>query len=406
MTGKRIIILIDGTWNLEAKNANTNVALLDPSNQTLVGTPLIPAKGTDNIEQAVRYHCGVGADQTGLKYWLGGALGVGLKDLVLEAYQSLAELFQSGDDVIVLGFSRGAYAARALVGMVGASGIVRTPSAANKEAAWGNYRLKPIARAPADAASVPDVAKTISAMKARGDIHADNRVKCVGVWETVGSYGVPAGFGDLSQIGSYIAWAELGFHDTSFGDYVEVGLHALGVDERRRPFVPTFWTIAKGQKPRGHVEQTWFAGDHGGVGGGHPDTGLSNEALIWMIARLQALAGVQFKPDALRALGGRANVDGEVYDSTVGWLLDHTFPHLRIVLSPNAIDHGALMNTENQNEEHINERVHWSLLEKQGRVCTVFDKPNTPYAPQNWPPAIPPEKITAITPEEKLIYGL
>jgi hypothetical protein len=46
------------------------------------------------------------------------------------------------------------------------------------------------------------------------------------------------------------------FTRTSFGDHVEVGLHAIAVDEHRRPFVPTFWTISRGQKPKGHVEQT------------------------------------------------------------------------------------------------------------------------------------------------------
>jgi hypothetical protein len=53
---------------------------------------------------------------------------------------------------------------------------------------------------------------------------------------------------------------------TSFGDHVEVGLHAVAVDEHRRPFVATFWTIPRGQKPKGHVEQTWFAGAHCNVG--------------------------------------------------------------------------------------------------------------------------------------------
>jgi hypothetical protein len=85
------------------------------------------------------------------------------------------------------------------------------------------------------------------------------------VWDTVGSYGIPAGLG-LAPLARYFALFVLGFHDTSFGDHVEVGLHAVAVDEHRRPFVPTFWTIPRGQKPKGHVEQTWFAGAHCNVG--------------------------------------------------------------------------------------------------------------------------------------------
>lgn len=402
---KRIIILIDGTWETEAQNANTNVALLDPQNHTISGSPLIAEADENGISQVVRYHCGVGADQTGWRYWLGGAIGLGLKQIVLDAYQSVGELYEHGDDIIVLGFSRGAYAARALVGMIGASGILKEPTSANNDAAWENYRVKPKAGVHTDIGAVFASTKAMASLKAKGAVHPDNRVKCVGVWETVGSYGVPAGFGGISELGRYIAWADLGFHDTSFGGHVEIGLHALAVDERRRSFVPTFWTIAKGRQPKGYVEQTWFAGDHCGVGGGYTNTGLSNEALIWMIARLQALASVKFDSEAVLALSRRAFVDGEVYDSTIGWPLDHTLPHLRIVLSPDAIDHGALFNKPNSDEEHINERIHWSLVKKRWRPCTVFGKSGVAYDPQNYPASILPEKIANITAEEKAIYG-
>jgi hypothetical protein len=131
-------------------------------------------------------------------------------------------------------------------------------------------------------------------------------VKCVAVWDTVGSYGIPAGLG-LAPLARYFALLALGFHDTSFGDHVEVGLHAVAVDEHRRPFVPTFWTIPKGKKPKGHVEQTWFAGSHCNVGGGYPDARLSDQALVWMIARLQALTGLEFDIDAVKA-GTRPNI--------------------------------------------------------------------------------------------------
>jgi len=120
------------------------------------------------------------------------------------------------------------------------------------------------------------------------------------VWDTVGSYGIPAGLG-LAPLARYFTLFVLGFHDTSFGDHVEVGLHAVGVDEHRRPFVPTFWTIPRGQKPKGHVEQTWFAGAHCNVGGGYSDAGLSDQALVWLVARLQALTGLEFDLNAVKA---------------------------------------------------------------------------------------------------------
>ncbi len=399
---KRIIILIDGTWDQEGSGSNTNVAILDPAN-TAAGPPLIRPSGKDGIEQRVVYHKGVGTDPDFLKHWLGGSIGLGLKQIVLDAYASLVKLYDHGDDIFALGFSRGAYAARALVGMIGASGIVRHSAPPNLETAWLNYRVDPAIRAAPATASSSDK-KAISNMKAlhdAGDVQPDNRVKCVGVWDTVGSYGVPAGFG-LTALARYIALVTLGFHDTSFGDHVEVGLHAVAIDERRRPFVPTFWTIPKGLKPKGHVEQTWFAGEHGNIGGGEPDSGLSNEALIWMIARMQALTGLDFDIDAVKAVAAKANVDGEVYDSTIGWLIDHRWPHLRRVLSPDAIMHGAFTSNVDSSKEHINERVHWSAIRKRGRRCTVFGAKDVPYEPANLPQSISTDKIADITPEEQI----
>jgi len=399
---KRIIILIDGTWDQERSGSNTNVAKLDPTN-TAAGASLIKPRANDGTEQRVVYHSGVGADPDFIRHWLGGSIGLGLKQIVLDAYGSVVNLYEHGDDIFVLGFSRGAYAARALVGMIGASGIVRHAASPNLEAAWANYRVKPSIRAAPNTASGGD-AKAISDLKSlhdAGEVQPSNRVKCVGVWDTVGSYGVPAGFG-LAPLARYIALISLGFHDTSFGDHVEVGLHGVAIDERRRPFVPTFWTIPKGQRPKGHVEQTWFAGEHGNIGGGEPDSGLEDEAIIWMIARMQALTGLEFEANAVRGVGAKAKVDGEVYDSTIGWPIDHMWPHLRKVLSPDAIIHGAFTSHADSSHEHINERVHWSVFEKRGRRCTVFGSKDVPYEPAHLPQNIPPEKIANITAEEQM----
>jgi uncharacterized protein (DUF2235 family) len=397
---KRIVILIDGTWDQEGSGGDTNVARLDPANAA--GTPLIKPYGEDGLDQHVIYHKGVGADPDLVNHWLGGSIGIGLKQIVLDAYASVVNLYEHGDDIFLLGFSRGAYAARALAGMIGASGIVRHDLPSNIEVAWTHYRVSPSIRAAPSMASGSD-AKAISnlqALRNSGEIHSDNRIKCVGVWDTVGSYGVPAGVG-LAPLARYISLIFLGFHDTSFGDHIEVGLHAVAIDERRRPFVPTFWTIPKGEKPNGIVEQTWFAGEHTNVGGGEPDSGLSTLALIWMIARIQALASLAFDLNPVRVVGLQANVDGEVYDSTRGWPIDHIWPHLRKVLSPDAIEHGLIRSELDPLKEHINERVHWSAIKKRGRHGTIFGVKDVPYEPTNLPGSIPADKVANITTEEQ-----
>ncbi len=265
---KRIVVLIDGTWNDEGKGADTNVAKLDPENKSALRR-LILAKSVTGTPQICHYHDGVGAEGDLLNRLLGGSIGLGLKKIVQDCYGFVVANYEVGDEIHIFGFSRGAYAARALTGLIGASGIQRKPDPQGFEIAWSHYRVKPAvrkAKTPADTTEQA-VIQRYRLLLDRNAFHQDRSVKCVAVWDTVGCYGVPAGFG-LAPLARYITLLFLGFHDTRFGDHVDVGLHAVAVDERRRPFVPTFWTIPKGQRPRGHVEQTWFAGVHCSVGGG------------------------------------------------------------------------------------------------------------------------------------------
>ena len=397
---KRIVILIDGTWDEEGQGDDTNIARLDPAYRA-AGTPLIKAVAADGTAQRAFYHKGVGAEPDLVKRLLGGAIGLGLKKIVQDAYRTVVDNFAAGDEIYILGFSRGAYAARALAGLIGASGIRRASDPQDFDIAWTNYRIDPAVRAGAKPAGASDRKKMDAAAQ---NVHADRAIKCVGVFDTVGSYGVPAGIG-LAALGRYITWYDLGFHDTRFGAHIDVGLHAVAVDEHRRPFVPTFWTAPKGEPPRGHVEQTWFAGAHRNVGGGYPDSGLSTLALVWMIARMQALTGLAFDEGRVTAVAQAANVDGEVEDSSKGWIIDATFPHERVILSPDAIEHGPAFNQPNPREENINERVHWSVMRKFGRLCTVYGKPDTPYRPLNMPTVVAPAQIAAMTPEERALLA-
>ena len=281
--------------------------------------------------------------------------------------------------------------------LIGASGIQRENDANVFEVAWQHYRVAPSVRQQPQTAGTGD-RKTITdynALATEQAFHDTRTIRCVAVWDTVGSYGIPAGIG-LAPLARYFTLITLGFHDTSFGDHVEVGLHAVAVDEHRRPFVPTFWTIAKGEQPKGHVEQKWFAGAHCNVGGGYAESGLSDQALVWMIARVQTLTGLEFEVAAVKA-NTKPNIAGAVVDSTQGWLIDHAWPHYRTVLSPVAIQHGYFFNSENPAEVHINEKVHWSVIAKRGGNAGAR------YAPVNLPAIIPPGQIAAITDEERAL---
>ena len=395
---KRIVVLIDGTWNKEGTGADTNVAKLDSGKKTITEA-FIKASATDGIAQHVHYHDGVGSDGDLTQRLLGGAIGLGLKKIIQDVYEAVVSDFVAGDEIYIFGFSRGAYAARALAGLIGASGIQRQKNRDEFEVAWDHYRVAPAVRQQPQTASAGDrkTLDTYDTLAQRQTFHDTRAIKCVAVWDTVGSYGIPAGIG-LAPLARYFTLVTLGFHDTSFGEHIEVGLHAVAVDEHRRPFVPTFWTIEKGRQPKGHVEQTWFAGAHCNVGGGYPQSGLSDEALIWMIARVQALTKLEFDIAAVRA-NTNANLAEAVVDSTKGWVIDHAFPHYRTVLSPVAIQHGYLVNSDDPTEEHINERVHWSVIAKRTNAAAIR------YSPPNLPINIRPEQIAEITEEERMLLG-
>ncbi|HXZ17453.1 MAG TPA: DUF2235 domain-containing protein [Roseiarcus sp.] len=401
---KRIVILIDGTWCDEDSPLDTNIAKLDPKNPK-VKKPLIRPNAADGAAQRVFYHKGVGAEPELVKRVLGGAIGLGLKAIVQEASETIAANYESGDELFLIGFSRGTYAVRALGGLIGASGIQKRTDPQTFEAAWANYRVSPSVRKATAPASRSDKAAmdAYRATAAKGAFHSDRAIKCIAVFDTVGSYGVPAGFG-LAAIARYWALFALGFHDTEIGDTVEIGLHALAVDERRRPFVPTFWTAPKGKPPKAHVEQTWFAGVHSNIGGGYAETGLSDAALIWMIARIASLTKLEFDADAVKEMVRGANVDGEVVDSTKGWIIDEWAPHFRTILSPDAIDHRALANVKDSARFHVNERVHWTTLKKRGRRCIYYGKPDTPYEPPNLPATVDKAETAPVTPEEAALW--
>jgi uncharacterized protein (DUF2235 family) len=405
---KRIVTLIDGTWNEEGKGNDTNIAKLDP-NYPKAGAPLIKPKAADGIRQIAFYHKGVGSDPDFLKHLLGGAIGFGLKKVVQDAYRHIAENYSPGDELYILGFSRGAYAARALAGLIGASGIQTSADPQNLdaifEAVWNHFRVDPKIRQGEKAAGSSDqkAIDTFDQIAALNTAAPNPRIKCVGVFDTVGSYGVPAGIG-LAALGRYVTLAFLGFHDTEIGEHVDIGLHAVAVDERRRPFVPTFWTAPKTKPPTTHVEQTWFAGVHCNIGGGYKDAGLSDSALIWMIARMQALTALEFDIARVKEVT-RPDVKGNIEDSAEGWWIDETFPHGRVILSPDAIEHGLFFNTANSNEQHVNERVHWSVIDRRvAASCLMFGKA-AKYTPDNVPATIPGDKIAAITPEEQVLLA-
>jgi uncharacterized protein (DUF2235 family) len=102
---KRIVVLIDGTWNKEGITRNTNVAMLDPGNRIVAGA-FIKGEDAHGVAQHVHYHDGVGSEGDIFKKLLGGAIGIGLKQIIRACYEFVVDDYAGGDEIYLMGFSR------------------------------------------------------------------------------------------------------------------------------------------------------------------------------------------------------------------------------------------------------------------------------------------------------------
>jgi uncharacterized protein (DUF2235 family) len=274
---KRIAIFLDGTWN--TLQNNTNVwrlkSLCDPaaSNQ-----PVYYNKGVGtSFGEAVR----------------GGVEGYGIDQEIIDAYTWLTECFEPGDQIFIFGFSRGAYTARSLSGLVAKCGVLRPGAPLSIEQLFGRYRRRS--------------EKTLNDLL-HGPTSVDleerwlvkycepTKIRMVGVWDTVGSLGSPVA-SLRSKIAEYI------FLDTHLRVQNEFAFHALAIDEQRKSFEPTLWTktvrndAAQGvalPRPLSEVEQRWFVGAHANVGGGYPSDVLAQPPLEWLMGKAAGL-GLRFR---------------------------------------------------------------------------------------------------------------
>jgi uncharacterized protein (DUF2235 family) len=383
---KRIVLCFDGTWNtLTNPDEVTNVVRVGQA---------LKAVGTDGVPQVVYYNNGVGSGGP-IDRFLGGVFGVGVKSNVKRGLTFLSFNYDSGDkpedppdEIYIFGFSRGAYTARALAGVLGAiGGIPIVSKFGEAEKFWTHYRKKQ--RTEADK---KDIAQNLYPVPKNGKL-----IKCVAVWDTVGSYGIPTGIG-LGGLARWLTSWTRNFRDNEIGKHIEYGFHAMAIDERRRAFSATAWVPrhgrpgevedpAKQQLADPDVEQVWFAGAHANVGGGYIQTGLSDHALIWMMARVQEKTGLEFDEDYVRDNFWPCSACS-AYRSYRGWWVSSIWPAIRtipkvipkIVKTAVGAAGGAALPGQGA---ILDGRVHWSVKERLKRISLVDQDRYEAYLPKN-----------------------
>ena len=291
---RNLIVCCDGTWNTPDQKQDgvpvpTNVVRLHNA---------VARLDDQGSEQLKYYHPGVGTDGKWWEKLAGGTVGVGLSKNIMSAYKWLGVNYQDDDHIFLFGFSRGAYTARSLGGMVSTCGLLDLSSLSEKEV-WKRVDAA-YKRGYRGKKHKSEWARDWACHRSTD---AAFPIFFLGVWDTVGALGVPDDMAILNLLDSRRKYA---FHDTTLGPEVVHARHAVAIDEMRASFAPTLWT---GVQSGRDVKQIWFPGVHCDVGGGYREKGLSDGTLKWMMDEATAVGLVfqsgmcqQVQPDHLDVL--------------------------------------------------------------------------------------------------------
>jgi uncharacterized protein (DUF2235 family) len=305
---KNVVLCCDGTANEFSKN-NTNVV------------KLFSTLAQDPARQICSYHPGLGTMEPAgalttfsraITKLFGMAIGYGLENDIRDAYVFIMRNYAPGDQLYLFGFSRGAYTVRAVASLLRMYGLIRA----------GNEPLVPYAirlmlgiqRASSNDQQVASYFQLAHQFKTT--MSQDCKPYFVGVWDTVSSVG----------------WVENPLHlaYSANNPDIQIGRHAVAIDERRAFFRTNLWHPTEDPAQAGprDLKQVWFAGVHCDVGGGYreQESGLSKIALQWMVSEAEAAGLLIDTARRDEVLGSAGNPDdvredpcAAAHESLTGW---------------------------------------------------------------------------------------
>ena len=291
----------------------------NPSNVTRIARA-ISSEDDDHHAQVVYYQAGIGTGIGLYSHLMGGGTGLGLAENIREAYAFLASNYREEDSdrpgvppdsIFLIGFSRGAFTARSIAGLIGAIGLLKKKAMPHfyeafldwENAGRSNYtplffdryfehhddveKKKPDIELARDRNRIKQYLDEYLDLLLSLGLTQEVQVKSIGVWDTVGALGVP--INPIIQrlfpfLPSFIK--EYSWFDTNLDRHINNAFQALALDEHRYPYSPTIWEKPNDPKCKTNLKQVWFPGAHSNVGGSYADSGVADITLAWMMDQL------------------------------------------------------------------------------------------------------------------------
>ncbi len=299
---KNIIVCMDGTGNEYGDNITNVIETYKLARKT--------------ARQVVYYDAGVGTGGYLYDDGLGKIIeafdkstGSGVHQNVEEAYLYLMEVWDPGDKIFLFGFSRGAFSARSLAGMLHKIGLLPREHDNQLEYASKYYLDKKYRK---------------HAAGFKRDMCRACPVHFIGVWDTVDSTMLTEGNK---------------FTDTTLNEEVSHGYHAIAINEKRKDFPVSIWN--KPANKNQTIEQVWFAGVHSNVSGWYTNRDLSSIPLYWMMQRA-ITAGMLVDKAALKTIKAQQNSTGQIHESYEGFWFLRGKPRYRSIPSGSNIHRSVI----------------------------------------------------------------
>jgi uncharacterized protein (DUF2235 family) len=191
----------------------------------------------------------------------------GLTKNMLDAYCFICNNYNFlslQDEIILVGFSRGAFTVRCLAHFISAFGLLRRK---------GLVFLRKVYRSWKEGEGIINP-KLLDALH---QLYYPVRIKVLAEWDTVSAMGCRNKFS---------------FVNSSVPEKVDHAFLALSLHEKRKSFQPELWKTTAGKYTT--VEQCAFTGCHSDIGGGNRDPGLSTVALLWMVSKIRRASSAKF----------------------------------------------------------------------------------------------------------------